>query len=240
MLPTKALVLRPVGGEARALVAGPDHHVGGRLDLLDLVAVLQLLVAGEIDDLRARRLQRAADREQHRVAEAAARQQHGLARRRLGRRAGRAHQDHRLVRLQPGAELGRSAHLQHDQADQALLHVGPGAGQRQAFHGEARVARLRRQGLEILQAIELAGQEVGGGLRRLDHHFDDGRRQAVDGADLRAQAAVEVAQERGVIGSPGGRQASPGSATPPASRAWRCPSPSPRCRRRTDAGRRRS
>ena len=39
--------------ESRRLVAAPDDDVGGRLDVGDLVAVLHLLVAGEVQHLRA-------------------------------------------------------------------------------------------------------------------------------------------------------------------------------------------
>ena len=46
-------VLRPVGDESRRLVAAPDDDVGRGLDLRHLVAVDHLLVAGEVEHLRA-------------------------------------------------------------------------------------------------------------------------------------------------------------------------------------------
>src|SRR5581483_11190031 len=49
-----AAILRTIGigGEAGVFIAAPYDHVGGALDLLDLVAVLCLLVAGEIQHPR--------------------------------------------------------------------------------------------------------------------------------------------------------------------------------------------
>ena len=95
----KGAVLRAARGEARRLVGAPDDLVGGTLDVFDPVAVGNGLVAGEVEHPRAGRAQLRADREQGRVAEPAADEQHGLARRRLGRRPGRAHQHERLTRL---------------------------------------------------------------------------------------------------------------------------------------------
>jgi len=100
------LVLRPVHREARRLIASPHDDIGRRLDLLDLVAIARFLVAGEIEHLAAGLAERLADREQHGVAEATARQHHGLVRLDLGRRAGRAHDDHRLAGLEQRAEVG--------------------------------------------------------------------------------------------------------------------------------------
>ena len=59
----KGAVLRPVRRKARRLVAAPHDAVGGVLDLLDFVAVLYELVAGEIEHPRAARAERRADRE---------------------------------------------------------------------------------------------------------------------------------------------------------------------------------
>ncbi len=123
-------------------------------------------------------------REQHRVAEPAADQGHGGVGVDFGRRAGGAHQHHRLARLQQRAEVGTAAHLQHDDADQAALGIGPGAGHRQAFHGQQGAPmpgsrEPRRQHLEVLQPVELAGPEGAGGGGGVHHHLDDGRRQAV-------------------------------------------------------------
>ena len=196
MLPTDRLVLRPVdGAKPGLLVAAPHHDVGRGLDLLDLVAVDQLLVAGEVEHLAAGLAEGLADREQHGVAEAAARQHDGLARLDLGRRAGRAHDDHRLAGLEQRAEVGRAAHLQRDQRQQALVLVDPGAGQRQALHGEQGAVDLLRARLVVLQAIELAGLEVARRGRRLDHDLDDGRRQPLDAHDLRAPGVVGLGQD---------------------------------------------
>ena len=76
MLPTKA---RSCGRKARRHVAAPHDAVGGVLDLLDLVAVLDELVAGEIEHPGAAGAEFRADREQHGIAEPAADQQHRLA-----------------------------------------------------------------------------------------------------------------------------------------------------------------
>ena len=209
MLATTALSCGRSDREARRLVAGPDDDVGRRLDLLDLVAVARLLVAGEIEHLAAGLAEGLADREQHGIAEAAARQHHGLARLDLGRRAGRAHDDHRLAGLEQRAEIGRAAHLQRDQRQQALVLVDPGAGQRQAFHGEQGAVDLLRARLVILQAVELAGLEVARGGRRLDHDLDDGGRQPIDAHDARAPCVVGL-----------GRGSRPACARAPAASPW--------------------
>src|SRR5260221_549749 len=69
----------PLGGEPRGLVGAPHGGVGGGLDLVALVAILQALVAGEVDHPAAFGAQFLADREHHRVAEPAAGEQHGFA-----------------------------------------------------------------------------------------------------------------------------------------------------------------
>ena len=101
----KGQVAGAVRLEPRRLVAAPDDGIGGGLDLFHLVAVLDQFIGREINHLGPRRTQRLADREQHRVAEPAAGQQHLLAARRLGGGAGRAHEHHRLARLQKRAEV---------------------------------------------------------------------------------------------------------------------------------------
>jgi len=123
----KGQIPRASRGEARRLVAAPDELVGGALDVFDPVAVGNGLVAGEIEHPRAARAQLRADREQDRVAEPAA-EQHGLARRRLGRRPGRAHQHERLSRLQEGTEVGRAAHLEDDRRQEIGFLVDRGTG----------------------------------------------------------------------------------------------------------------
>src|SRR6185437_13052215 len=134
----KSEIPRPARLETRRLVAAPYDAVGGALDVGDLVAVLDRLVTGEIEDARALGPQRRADREQDGVAEPAADQQHGFARWGLGWRTRRAHQDDRLTRLQQRAQIGRSAHFEDDRREQALLAVDPGAGQRQSLHRQGR------------------------------------------------------------------------------------------------------
>src|SRR6266851_1115860 len=65
----KRAVLLPPRRKARRLVAAPHDAVGGALDICDPVAVLELLVAGEIEDARALGPERRADREEERIAE---------------------------------------------------------------------------------------------------------------------------------------------------------------------------
>ena len=193
----RGLVLGARGLEARRLVAAPHDHVGRGLDLLDLVAVDHALVAREIKNLAACPAEGLADREQHGVAEAAARQHHGLTRLDLGRCAGRAHDDHRLAGFQQRAEIGRAAHFERDQRQQALVLVDPGTGQRQPFHGQQGAIDLLRARFVILQAVELTGLEVARRRRRLDHHFDDGRRQTVDPHHLRPPGLVGSSEDVG-------------------------------------------
>ena len=170
-------ILRPARVGQLAAVDAPDDLVGGRLDLVDLVDVLALAVGGEVEDAAPLRPQRPADREQHGVAEAAARQDHRFARRHLGRRAGRAHDHHRLARLEAHAEARAAAHLQDDQRQQPVWLVDPGAGERQPLHEEprARAAGHLGQRFVVLQAEELPRLEVAGGGGRAHHHLDDGR-----------------------------------------------------------------
>ena len=105
-----------------------------------------LLVAGEIEHLRAVRAQRLADREQHRVAEPAADQQHGLAARRLGRRAGRAHQDHRLARRAASAQRSDEPPISSTMVEsRPSSRSTDGAGQRQALHRQASCRRSARR-----------------------------------------------------------------------------------------------
>ena len=233
------LVLRPVDGEGRLLVAGPDDDVGRRLDLLDLVAVAGLLVAREVQDLAAGLAEGLADREQHGVAQAAARQHHGLARLDLGRRAGRAHDDHRLAGLEQGAEVRRAAHLQGDQRQQALVLVDPGAGQRQALHGE-QACRRPSSTAPRSSAGDRTGRARSCAPRPAPRPRP--RRWSASG-DRRARPWRATGRWPG----PGSRRASawtpaasPWCASAPDSPAWRRPSPSRHCRRRTDAGRRRT
>src|SRR6185312_9871944 len=65
-------ILRTRRREARPFVAAPDHGIGGGLDVIDLVAIDDAPVTGEIEYFRAAFTIRATDREQHRIAEAPA------------------------------------------------------------------------------------------------------------------------------------------------------------------------
>ena len=80
--------------------------------------------------------------------------------------------------------------------EQPLLDVDPGAGEREALHREAhlgverRLARAvpvdrqhGREGLVVLQPVELPGLELAGGHRRVHHDLDDVPRQPVDLVD---------------------------------------------------------
>ena len=139
-----------VDREAGGFVAAPDDGVGGVLDFLDFVAVANGFVAGEVNDLRPCRPHRRADGEQDRVAQTATDQRDGGRLRDVGGRSGGAHQHHPFAGAQQGAEVGRSAHLQRDDADQPLRRVGPGAGHRQALHAQDRVLGARGQDFMVL------------------------------------------------------------------------------------------
>jgi len=104
-------------------------------------------------------------------------------------------------------QVARAAHLQHDGGDEPLLAVDPGAGEREALHRESRAFHLRGEGLEILQAEELARLELHGGLRRVQHHLDDVRREALDVVHAHAQQRIQPLEERGGIGGGAGRAA---------------------------------
>ena len=150
-------VLRPRRREARRLVAAPDDDVGRGLDLGDLVAVDHLLVAGEVEHLRAGAAERLPDREQHRVAEAAAGEHDGLAAARSrsacrsapsarpARRAAAARRDptSRPSRARSSRRGPRS------RSTQAPVSARPSIASRVP-------STRRRQRLEVLQPIELA------------------------------------------------------------------------------------
>ena len=98
-----------VGREARRLVAAPHDLVRRRLDLGDLVAVDQLLVAGEVEHLASRRRACAAPIENSTALPRPPPTSTTVSPpRRLGRRAGRPHQDHRLAGLR-AARTGRTS-----------------------------------------------------------------------------------------------------------------------------------
>src|SRR6185312_11570604 len=89
-------ILHASGGEARSFVAAPADEVRGLLDLLDFVAVDDLLVTGEVDDPRAFLAQLLTYRKQNSIAESSACKQHGFPRRCFAGSACWTHQDDRL------------------------------------------------------------------------------------------------------------------------------------------------
>ncbi len=202
---------------------------------------MHLLVAGEIEHLRARLAERLPDREQHRVAQPAADQHDGLAGFDFRRRAGRTHQDHRLARLQRRAQVGRAAHLQHDRRHQALLAVDPGAGERQAFHGQARAVAARAPASRSSAAGRTgpAGSaRAAAGARTTTSTIVGVRRSTRTTVARSARSSAREERRRRSPRTPA--RPSRACATRSDSPASRSPSPSPRCRRTTDAGRRRS
>ena len=125
MLPTK---LRSVG--RRAGMASPRstdriRTSAAALELLALVEVLGLLVAGEVDDPVAERAGLLPDREEHGVAEPAAAQHHGRSLRKL-RRASRSGPSRRPAR--PGSErasTGASTRRSRARSSRAVPSPGP-------------------------------------------------------------------------------------------------------------------
>ena len=188
-------ILRPLGREARLLVAAPDDHVGGRLDLGDLVAVDLLLVAGEIEHPRTGGAQRLADREQHRVAEAAAHEDRGLVGRDVSRRAGRSHQHDGLAGLEQRAQVATSRPSRARSSRRAPAPVDPCAGKRQASSA-TRPVPTGGECREILQPVELAGTEGAPRQGRLD----DTRRSSASAGSPRARVARSSFEPREVRG----------------------------------------
>ena len=193
------VVARAARIEPGRLVATPDHRVGRRLDLGDLVAIDALLVAGEVQHPGALRPHCRADREQHGIAEPAAGQDHGFVGRDLRGGARRAHQDHGFTRPKVRAQVRRTAHLEHDRRHQTARPVDPGAGQRQPLHRQPGRHAAEpcdwRQRFEVLQAVELPGLKLARRHRRVDDDFDDVRRQALDPFDARAQQMIDAGQK---------------------------------------------
>ena len=92
------------------------------------------------------------------------------------------------------AQVARAAHLQHDGGDEPLVAVDPGAGEGEALHREPRAFDLGRERLEVLQAVELAGQELPRRQRRVQHHLDDVGREPLDAVHARAQQRVQLSR----------------------------------------------
>ena len=146
--------------------------------------------------------------------------------------------------LQHRAQVARAAHLEHDDRDQALLAVHPGAGQREALHLQCACrARPAASDLEVLQAVELAragSLRAASGARTTTSTMVGVRRSHV-AATVATQLVGRARRRTPARRRPARRRArGEHAATPPGSPAWRSPSPSRRCRSRTDAGRRRS
>ena len=78
--------------EPGLFVATPDNDVCGSLDVPDLVAVYDFLVAGKIKHLRSLGAESLSDGEQHGIAKAAADEDHRLIGCDMGWCSGRAHQ----------------------------------------------------------------------------------------------------------------------------------------------------
>ena len=95
-----------------------------------------------------------------------------------------------------GAQIGRAAHLEHDRRHQARrlsrrpapVSARPSIGSRVAGSSPPRAG----QGLEVLQAVELARLEPARRGGRLDDHFDDRRRQAPDLCTVGAPVAIRA------------------------------------------------
>src|SRR5207302_3770562 len=98
----------------------------------------------------------------------------------FGGSAGRSHDYHRLADFELCAETRRAAQLEDDQRQQAAFRIGPGAGERDPFHRQARAVDDWRVRFEVLQPEELARLEMLRRERRAYDHFDDRRREAID------------------------------------------------------------
>ena len=139
-------------------------------------------------------------------------EQDGLLLRDLGRLPGGSHQDDRLVRLERRAEARASAHLEDDRPEKALLGVHPRPREREPFHREAHLRRGqvqlrrrcprcrevddRREGLVVLQAVELARLEFARRHGRVNDDLDDVLREAVHLVDARDELVIEPLEER--------------------------------------------
>ena len=227
--------------EAGRLVAAPHDLVGGGFDLGHLVAVGDLLVAGEVEHARSGRAQRRADGEEHGVAQAAAHQHHGLARGRLRGSPRGPHEDHGLAGLR-AARTGRSSRPSRarwwrrgrcSRSTHAPVRARPSmasvvASGRRAWPRNSAADRTG-PGWNLRAAMgACTTTSTIFGVRRSTRCTvarSSRFRRAMKGARLDRRRARAGARARG---------------SPPGSPAWPSPWPSPRCRRRKDAGRRRS
>ena len=145
MLPTKLRSGGRRGRDRLAAVDRQDDHVGGGFDLLALVEVLALLVAGEVDDAVAE-LARLPPIEKSTALPRPPPQQHARSSCSGSSvaRAGRAHHDDRLARL-AGPSRGGSSRRSRARSSRAgpCSAVDPGAGQRAAARSAAGRRRSR-------------------------------------------------------------------------------------------------
>jgi len=86
------------------------------------------------------------------------------------------------------------------------LRIGPGAGHRQAFHGQHRgnAAAVRagfgnagRVHFVVLQPVELTRAERTRGGRGAHHHLDDGGRETLHRVHRRAQVVATAGNQVG-------------------------------------------
>src|SRR5581483_6657743 len=105
------------------------------------------------------------------VAKSATRKQNGFLRGDLRRRACGSHDDNSLSGFKIRAEIRRSAHLEHDHAEQSFFFINPRACKRQTFHRQRVAVNFWRISLVILQAEELPRMEMRRGERRMNDYL---------------------------------------------------------------------
>ena len=235
------LVLHPARRESRRFVAAPDHHVRRLLDLLHLVAVDDLLVAGEVD--RPRSAARAAPGRWRTAPRCPARRPPAAPFPSPAFRVGVPVGPIRIT----GSPGFSSAHRSDDPPiSSTMVESNPFSRSTDApVSASPSIASVvpfgpRRQRFVILQPIELPRLERPRRHRRPHHHFHDVRRQPDHFVHHRAQFVVQLARsDRAGDGSAGAR-ARQQSRHHRIALLRAAPSPSPRCPQTTDADRRRS
>ncbi len=196
MFPTKLRSEGRLRRDRLAAVDREDQDVGRRLELLALVEVLGLLVAGEVD---------------HPVAQGrgpSSRSRRGPRCRARRRRAGPCRSPAAPWRwpVGPMATTGspgfRTEHRRVEPPiSRAIIERSPRPASTQApvsaqgsiSRGDA--SRSRGAGLQVLEAEELAGLEVARGGRRAYDDLDDGGGQAVHRDDPGGQIVLQPAAE---------------------------------------------
>jgi hypothetical protein len=239
--------LQTSGLDRGARSAGPHHLVGAGLDVVHAEDVLGVAVAREVDHLAAVGAQRLADGEEHGVAEAAAREEHLLVLRDLRRRARRAHHHHGLAHPQVAMSFELAP------ISRPIMESSPFSGSVHApviarpSMAEARAFDHRREALEVLQPVELPGQELPRRRGGPHHHLDDGGREALhlvhDGLELgreRARKACHARRGRAARRGERGEVVREERRSRRGSRPWRWPWPSPPSPRTRGGCRRRS